>query len=129
VLDDTEAQAFVAQGADEVAQFPHKDGINARSGLVQQHDARFEHERTAEFEELFLPAGKRVRLCVREAPKIDAPEQRTGAGECLVLGPFHAGPTPQRRQHAFARLARKGEQQVLQNREGPEFPRRSETCA
>src|SRR5712664_2058515 len=75
MIGDEDTEAPLAQLVDQPLQVVHRDRIDARKGLVEEHERRFGEQRACHLRPAPLPAGERLAARVGDAQQVELGEQ------------------------------------------------------
>ena len=117
MLDEEEGGAARApQGRDVVEDVAAEGRVDARHGLVEEHDRRAGHQGAGDLEELPLAARERAGIVARLGGEAEGREQANrGFARCRLRRPRPSGRKDQRGE-VLARLVARGEQHVVHDR-------------
>jgi hypothetical protein len=119
VLDDEKCDAMVATLLlDVLGELPHQRPVDTSRGLIEQDQARRNHQRPSEFQQLPLAAGEVGRVRVAQMQEVDIgqhPERLVD--DDVFLSPDLPGPEPGV-PDSLSRLILAGKNQVFQHRHG-----------
>ncbi len=130
MLDQQEGDAaLAAQVLDVVGQPLHERAVDAGTGLVEQHQLGFGHQRARQLEQLLLTAGEVARVLVLEVDKVDEVEHFERLVSDLVLLTTHLPRPKPRVPDPLAGLPSRHQHEVLEHRHAAVLARDLERAA